>query len=108
MVITLIGPGGAGKTTTAFLLAERLRIRTVDLDRRFAGDAGDISEYINRFGYDAYARHNVETYRLMLQEEPALCAVTGRRRSCHQIPISTLCQPTASKIRNDAITVCHC
>jgi hypothetical protein len=34
----------------------------------FAACAGDISEYIKRFGYDVYARQNVETYRLMLQE----------------------------------------
>ena len=68
LAITLIGPGGAGKSTVALLLAERLRIRAVDLDRLFAERAGDISEYIKRFGYDVYARQNVETYRLMLQE----------------------------------------
>ena len=69
LAITLIGPGGAGKSTVALLLAERLRIRAVDLDRLFAERAGDISEYIKRFGYDVYARQNVETYRLTLQEE---------------------------------------
>jgi shikimate kinase len=68
LAITLIGPGGAGKSTVALLLAERLRIRAVDLDRLFAERAGDISEYIKRFGYDVYARQNVETYRLTLQE----------------------------------------
>jgi shikimate kinase len=66
--ITLIGPGGAGKSTIASLLAERLRIRAVDLDRLFTERAGNISGYINRFGYDTYARQNVETYRLVLQE----------------------------------------
>jgi shikimate kinase len=45
--ITLIGPGGAGKSTVAALIAERLSITFVDLDRRFADRAGDISEYIN-------------------------------------------------------------
>jgi shikimate kinase len=68
LAITLIGPGGAGKSTVALRLAESLRIRAVDLDRLFADRAGDISEYINRLGYDVYARHNVEIYRLMLQE----------------------------------------
>ena len=34
----------------------------VDLDRQFASRVGDISEYIDRYGYDAYARENVETY----------------------------------------------
>ena len=68
LAITRIGPGGAGKSTVALLLAERLRIRAVDLDRLFAERAGDISYYIKRFGYDLYARHNVETYRSTLQE----------------------------------------
>ena len=64
--ITLIGPGGAGKSTVAALLAARLGIT-------FADRAGDISEYINRFGYDAYTRENVETYRVVLQERKDLC-----------------------------------
>ena len=35
--ITLIGPGGAGRTTVGALIAKRLGIPLVDLDRRFAG-----------------------------------------------------------------------
>ena len=66
--ITLIGPGGAGKSTVAALIAERLGIAFVDLDRCFSDRGGDISDYINRFGYDAYTRENIETYRVALQE----------------------------------------
>lgn len=73
LAITLIGPGGAGKSTVAALIGERLGATVVDLDQRFADRAGDISEYIKRFGYDAYARENVETYRLVLQERRDLC-----------------------------------
>src|SRR4030095_228879 len=73
VAITLIGPGGAGKSTVAALIAERLGIAFVDLDRRFADRGGDISEYINRFGYDAYTRENIETYRVALQERRDLC-----------------------------------
>jgi len=51
------------------LLIDRLGLGCVDLDRRFANRAGDIGEYINRFGYEAYARENVETYRLVGHEE---------------------------------------
>ena len=69
MSVTLVGPGGAGKTTIGALLAERLRIAFVDLDRRFEARAGDISEYIDRFGYRAYARENVETYRTLHNDE---------------------------------------
>lgn len=66
--ITLVGPGGAGKSTVGALLAERLGIGFADLDRRFSDRAGDISDYIRRFGYEAYARQNVETYRSILRE----------------------------------------
>jgi shikimate kinase len=61
-MITLIGPGGAGKSTIGALLAQRLDLSFVDLDRHFAGRAGDISEYIGRYGYDAYGRQNIEAY----------------------------------------------
>jgi shikimate kinase len=61
-MIRLIGPGGAGKSTIGALLAERLDVAFLDLDRYFAGRAGDISDYIGRHGYDAYARENVEAY----------------------------------------------
>jgi hypothetical protein len=54
--------------SVALRVAERLGIRAVDPDRLVAYCAGDISGYINRFGYDVYARQNVETGRLMLQE----------------------------------------
>ena len=67
-LITLIGPGGAGKSTVGVLIAKRLGIAFVDLDQRFGTRAGDISDYIERFGYDAYARENVETYDSLLHE----------------------------------------
>jgi len=60
--IRLVGPGGAGKSTIGAFLAERLEVAFVDLDRHLAAGLGDISEYIGQYGYDAYARQNVETY----------------------------------------------
>jgi shikimate kinase len=68
-VIRLVGPGGAGKSTIGALLAERLEIAFLDLDRHLAGRVGDVSEYIDRHGYDLYARENVETYCSLLGEE---------------------------------------
>jgi hypothetical protein len=53
-VIRLVGPGGAGKTTTGALLAERLAVNFFDLDRHFTAKFGDISEYISRDGNDSY------------------------------------------------------
>jgi shikimate kinase len=68
LAITVIGPGGAGKSTVGALLAQRLGVAFVDLDRRFVDRAEDISEYISRFGLGAYARANVETYCSLLCE----------------------------------------
>lgn len=61
-MIRLIGPGGAGKSSTGAPLAERLGVRFVDLDERFAATVGDISRYIESHGYDDYAARNVHLY----------------------------------------------
>jgi shikimate kinase len=58
-LIHLIGPGGAGKTTTGVALADRLRVPFVDLDAQFAATRGGVSAYIDMYGYDAYASENV-------------------------------------------------
>jgi shikimate kinase len=77
--IRLVGPGGAGKSTVGVLLAERLQVVFVDLDRYLAGRIGDISDYICRHGYDAYARDNVETYCSLLRGEirPGVVALSS-------------------------------
>lgn len=66
--IRLIGPGGAGKSSIGAHLGARLNVPFVDLDRHLVGRVGDISKYIGRHGYDAYARENVEAYRSVFRE----------------------------------------
>ena len=66
--VRLIGPGGAGKSTIGALLAARLEVAFVDLDRHLAGRVGDIGSYIYRHGYDTYARENVATYCSLAHE----------------------------------------
>jgi shikimate kinase len=61
-VIHLIGPGGAGKTTTGAALADRLGVPFVDLDAEFAASRGDVSAYLDTHGYDAYSAQNVSLY----------------------------------------------
>lgn len=46
----------------------------LDLDRCFNARAGDISAHIDRFGYEAYARENVETYEAVCHE-PYACVI---------------------------------
>jgi shikimate kinase len=74
-MVRLVGPGGAGKSTIGALLAERLDVAFLDLDRHFAGRVGGVSEYIGRHGYDAYARENVETYCSLCRGETRLAVV---------------------------------
>ena len=78
-MVRLVGPGGAGKTTTGALLAARLGVSFVDLDRCFSERVGDISEFIKEHGYDNYARENIENYCwLLLQENrPGVMALSS-------------------------------
>ena len=67
-MIRLIGPGGAGKSTTGALLADSLAFEFIDLDRMLTARIGDISEVIDRRGYGVYARENVEAYRSLVRQ----------------------------------------
>lgn len=62
MIIHLVGPGGAGKSTVGAALAAQLDWPFLDLDSEFMSRVGDISEVIDREGYETYAHKNVETY----------------------------------------------
>jgi shikimate kinase len=61
-MIHLIGPGGAGKTTTGAALGWRLGVRFADLDAEFVSRHGDISDYLDTRGYAAYAGRNVGVF----------------------------------------------
>jgi shikimate kinase len=71
-MVGLVGPGGAGKSTTGPLLAERLGVSFVDLDQYFSARIGDISEFIEKHGYGEYARENVESYCSLFRHENRL------------------------------------
>lgn len=62
VLIQLIGPGGAGKSTVGAALAARLGCAFRDLDREFERRNGDIGAFIATHGYQAYARENVAAY----------------------------------------------
>jgi len=75
--IHLVGPGGAGKSTIGILLAERLDMPFIDLDKRFHEREGDISDYLRRCGYDPYVRRNVEVYRSIAAAENGVIALSS-------------------------------
>ena len=68
MMIYLIGSGGAGKTTTAQLLASQLGWDCFDLDLYFMQTVSDISTYIDQFGYAYYAQKNIECYLTIMHK----------------------------------------
>ena len=69
LMIRLIGPGGAGKSTAGAVLARLLALPFLDLDRSFAEVHGDIDRFIASHGYLAYARENVEIYRSLIHNQ---------------------------------------
>src|SRR5207244_629245 len=77
MKIHLVGPGGAGKSTVGLLLSDRLNTPFVDLDRVFRERVGDISDYLERCGYRAYARENVNVYRSIAAEAGVIALSSG-------------------------------
>lgn len=77
MKIHLVGPGGAGKSTIGVLLSDRLHIPFVDLDHCFREHKGDISDYLERYGYQMYARQNVEVYRSISAAEDGVIALSS-------------------------------
>lgn len=61
MLVHLIGPGGAGKTTTGRLLAGMTGLPFIDLDEEYL-KRHSIDEDIETGGYEYYARTNVDLY----------------------------------------------
>lgn len=89
-VIHLVGPGGAGKTTTGARLAERLGVTFIDLDARFAATHGDISWYLEVHGYPPYARQNVQTYLDVLAVEDGPIGMTMRLQAVASLQLRSV------------------
>ncbi len=80
-MIQLVGPGGAGKTTTGAALANRLGVRFVDLGAEFAARHGDISTYLGAHTCEAYAQQNVGLYLDLVGRQPGSILWRCRRDS---------------------------
>ena len=77
MLVHLIGPGGAGKTTTGKALARAMNLAFVDLDEEYL-KCRSIDDDIRNDGYEFYAHTNIETYRRLRQRfERAVWALSS-------------------------------
>lgn len=70
MRVHLIGPGGAGKSTTGPPLARKLKLSFVDLDKMYL-KTRSIDADVDELGYEFYVRTNIELYLDMLDRCPS-------------------------------------
>ena len=68
MIIFIIGPGGAGKTTSGKFLAKKLKYDFFDLDEKFTQLIEEIGKYINDFGLEKYHQKNFELFYSLLKK----------------------------------------
>lgn len=66
MIIHLIGPGGAGKSTTAPVLAKHLGLKCIDLDAEYL-KTSQIDLDVEKKGYAYYVHKNIELYLHLTQ-----------------------------------------
>jgi shikimate kinase len=76
--IVLIGLSGAGKSTVARLLSERLGARALDLDAAIESDAqASVAQIFAREGEAGFRRREVERLSSVLRDAPAVLACGG-------------------------------
>jgi shikimate kinase len=76
-VIHLVGPGGAGKSTIAPLVATALGVPCYDLDAHFTFAHGSVDTYIATHGYRAYVGANVRTYLVLAKMPTGVAALSS-------------------------------
>lgn len=76
--IALIGLRGGGKSTIGGLLAERLGVPFIELDRVIEQRSGmALGEIIEMFGQETFRRAERDAFELVLQDHPRFVVATG-------------------------------
>ncbi len=57
-LVFIVGPGGAGKSTTGKLLAQKLNYNFIDIDTAFNQRIAPIPDYVQKNGYKLYCETN--------------------------------------------------
>lgn len=66
MNIFIIGPGGVGKSTAGKILAEKLGVAYIDVDREFERKFQNIQKYIKMHGYKKYCYQDSKLFYELL------------------------------------------
>lgn len=67
-ILFIIGPGGAGKTTTGALVAQVLWYDFIDLDEKCAERIGNITQYVRTKWYEPYTKENEKVFNELISE----------------------------------------
>lgn len=83
MKIFLVGYMGSGKTTVGRILAEKMKLEFIDLDRRIEKSFGrSIPEIFFHHGEQAFRLHERECLHHLLNEEKDCVVATGGGTPC--------------------------
>ena len=104
MRVHLIGPGGSGKSTTGPLLAKKLKLPFVDIDKTYL-KTRNIDADVDNLGYEFYVRTNIELYLELLEQYPSFVIALSSGFMTYDSAIDPRIQQIHREILDDGSTV---